>query len=142
MPFLCLIYITHFHMLIFTCCSLHENKHVISHCSYNRGVFLSFFNPKISLKNSFIQFISTYCKQINFIVYVCINQALYHYATVYTKYFLPASSLMQAPSNIRNSCATIVQSSRNCWQRFYNVVMYLALQYEFLGNSKVHYSQF
>ena len=66
MPFLCLIYITHFHMLIFTCCSLHENKHVISHCSYNRGVFLYFFNPKISLKNSFIWFISTYCKQINF----------------------------------------------------------------------------
>ena len=54
MPFLCLIYITHFHMLIFTCCSLHENKHVISHCSYNRGVFLSSFNPKISLKINFI----------------------------------------------------------------------------------------
>ena len=57
MPFLCLIYITHFHMLIFTCCSLHENKHVISHCSFNRGVFLSFFNPKISLKNSLIYFL-------------------------------------------------------------------------------------
>ena len=148
MPFLCLIYITHFHMLIFTCCSLHENKHVISHCSYNRGVFLSSFNPKISLKINFI--FSLYLHIVSQLTsgkYVLYRLRMYQvgFISLCNRLYQIFSSrqfsnvgTFKYKKQLRCHCSFFQKLLAKILQRCH--VFGVAI--EFLGNSKVHYSQF